>query len=461
LTLATNLEYELENAIISDWSFPRWSQFLFEPWREKVAHGGRGSSKSWTFARALISEADDHYERILCAREIQKSIEESVHRLLSEQIAAMGLSDVFDIQQRSIKHLITGSEFIFEGLRHNVNKIKSLEGLTKVWVEEAEKVSANSWEVLLPTIRKKGSQLYVTYNPDQEDDPTSKMYHKDSPHRSPFAKIVEVNYDDNPWFNETELPALMEYAYKVDPDAAAHVWGGKFRKASKAQILYGKYVVDSFTPKPGWLGPFFGADWGFAQDPTTLVKCWYDPATRDLYIEHEAYGLGVETQLIGKLFKSVPGSLLMANVDGKLVPAPQQHVIRADNSRPETITYVCHYGFNVVGVEKWSGSVEDGIAWLRSCNRIVIHSRCHHAEEEARLYKYKIDPLTGDVLPIVIDKHNHIWDAVRYAMAPAIRQTQEAVFEVQAQIVPIAADLDGMDDYDLTRALFGYVPSNW
>src|SRR5262249_22173502 len=156
---------------------------------------------------------------------------------------------------------------------------------------------------------------------------------------------------------------------------------GQFRKASQAQIFKGKYTVDAFEPQPHWTGPYFGADWGFSSDPTTLIKCWKD-ATK-LYIEHEAYGVGVELNQLPQLWASVPRS--------------KDPTIRADSSRPETIYHLRSLGFNVWATDKWPGSVEDGIAWLRAHEQIVIHPRCKRTEEEFRLYRYKTDPVTGDV----------------------------------------------------------------
>ena len=197
----------------------------------------------------------------------------------------------------------------------------------------------------------------------------------------------------------------MEYDYRVDPDAAAHVWGGQCRSLSDAQVLKGKWTVEAFVHKPDWHGPYFGADWGFSQDPTALVKLWI--SDNCLYAEDEAYGVGVEIDETPALFKTVPGA--------------DKHLIRADNARPETISYMNRNGLRVEAVQKGKGSVEDGVAFLRHFERIIIHPRCKHTAQEARLWSYKTDKLTGDVLPILLDKHNHTWDAARYALEPMIK----------------------------------------
>lgn len=423
-----------------DWKlvdFPEPAEFLFLPARYKVLYGGRGAAKSWSAADALLLIAGDEYKRILCARETQTSITESVHRLLRDRIEALGLSPIYDIQKSIIRCTRTGSEFIFVGIKTDPAKIKSTEGIDICWVEEAEKVSEESWAVLVPTIRKEGSEIWVTFNPNEESDPTSQRFLKKPP---PEAKVVKMSWRDNHWLPEA-LRKEKDYLYRVDPEAAAHVWGGEFRKSSEAQIFKGKYRVEGFDPyeiardghtrvlRHGWTGPYFGADWGFSNDPDTLVKCWRDQT--NLYIEYEAYGVGVNLNEIPALWSDVPEA--------------STHVIRADNARPETIYHVSSMGFNVTAADKWPGSVEDGIRWLRAHESIVIHPRCKRTEEEVRLYRYKTDRLTGDVLPIIEDKHNHCIDALRYAFQPAIRvpEVEEVVtFDEPVQIDPILDDFD-------------------
>jgi phage terminase large subunit len=417
-------------------------QFLFRPKRYKVLYGGRGSAKSWSVARALLYLATKKKLRILCARETQTSITESVHRLLRDQIEAMGLSKLFDIQ-RALIRCRNGSEFTFVGIKTDPAKLKSTEGVDICWVEEAEKVSEQSWAILIPTIRKAGSEIWITFNPDQETDPTAKRFLLNPP---PDAKVVAVSWANNPWL-PAELRKEKDYLYRVDPEAAAHIWGGQFRKGSQAQIFRGRYVVEEFEaeetgpdgrmyPKLGFTGPYFGADWGFSSDPDTLVKLWRDQTK--LYVEYEAYGVGIQLNEIPQLWDTIPGA--------------REHIIRADNSRPETIYHVASLGFNVMPADKWPGSVEDGITWLKHHEQIVIHPRCKRTEEEARLYRYKTDPVTGDVLPIILDKHNHCWDAIRYAMQPAIRVPEQEEIYVHEEPVSISPDLDQfemkyMDEY--------------
>lgn len=395
--------------------FPTWAECLFRPKRNKVIRGGRGSGKSWAVARALSLKAAGRKLRILCTREFQNSITESCHELLSSQIRAMGLAHKYEIQQQGV-YGTNGSEFIFVGTGSNPEKVMSMEGVDIAWCEQAERMSARSWEILIPTVRKAGSEIWVTFNPDEENDPTYQRFVVNPP---PDCISLEVNWQDNPWFPE-ELRREKDYLYRVDPEAAAHVWGGQPRTNQSAQILRGKYIVESFTvpaeewerQRGGWDGPYFGADWGFASDPTTLVKCWIKGATHGqtqgrLHVEHESYGVGVEIVRTPALFDTIPGA--------------RSHLIRADCARPETISHIHNAGFRIEPCEKWKGSVEDGIAVLRSFEQIVIHPRCIHAQEEARVWSYRRDRLTGDVLPDVKPGDDHIWDAVRYALGPMVK----------------------------------------
>lgn len=379
---------------------PRWAARLREPWRYKSIRGGRGSTKSWSVATQNLLDAAERPLRILCARELQNSIKDSVHRLLADRIAALALPG-FDITEREIRHK-NGSLFLFEGLRHNVTKIKSMEGINRLWAEEAQVISEASWETVIPTIRAPDSEIWLTWNVYQETDPTYLRFVANPP---PSLLDLVVNWDQNPWLSD-ELKAEKDYLYSVDPEAAAHVWGGQPRRITDAQVLRGRYVIESFEPGKDWSGPHFGADWGFSVDPTALVRCWVNG--RRLYIEHEAYGVGVDVDDTPALFDKVPGA--------------KSHTIRGDSARPEMISHMRRNGYpRIVGSYKGKGSVEQGVEHLRSYEQIVIHPRCVHAAEEARLWSYKTDRLTGDVLPVLLDKHNHlICDATRYALEPII-----------------------------------------
>lgn len=181
--------------------FPKKFEGLFKPEksRYRVYYGGRGGAKSWNFARALLIKAAQKPMRILCAREFQTSIKDSVHKLLSDQIYALGMESIYEITQNTIRS-INGSEFIFVGIKNNTNNVKSIEGIDICWVEEAQSVSANSWNVLIPTIRKQDSEIWISFNPEFPTDETWKRFVENP---APDSVLVKVNWNDNPWFPET------------------------------------------------------------------------------------------------------------------------------------------------------------------------------------------------------------------------------------------------------------------
>ena len=238
-------------------AFPEKLQFLFEPARYKVAYGGRGAAKSWGFARALLLLGAQKPLRVLCARETQKSIAESVHRLLADQIQELGLGGFYQVQKAAIVGA-NGTLFTFAGIRQSsVADIKSYEGCDVCWVEEAHIVSKHSWDVLVPTIRKEGSEIWVSFNPDLEDDETYKRFVKTPP---ASARLVEINWRDNPWFPAT-LRAEMEELRERDPDGCANIYDGQPRQMGE--------------------GAYFGRVWNAEQDVITqqqlsqLLKPWW------------------------------------------------------------------------------------------------------------------------------------------------------------------------------------------
>lgn len=375
---------------------------LYEPHRYKVYYGGRGSGKSWAVARALIAMSDFGMTRILCCREVQNSIKDSSYQILKDMAERMGLANRFTFKDAEIVHNGTGSRFIFSGLLRNENSIRSKEGIDICWIEEASSVSQRSWDVLTPTIRKTGSELWLTFNPLTVDDPTN-VFIENPP---PNAYVRKVNYWDNPFFPEV-LREQMEWDKQNDFEKYLHVWEGYPLTISDAQVFKGRFVVEPIS-EDLWKKAdrlFFGADFGFARDPSTLVRCFI--LDNRLYIDHEAYGVGVEIDELPQLYRSVPGA--------------DQWPIKGDSARPETISYLRRHGYNIDGAEKWPDSIEEGINFIKSFDKVVIDPRCKHTADEFRLYSYKTDRLTDEVLPVVLDKNNHTIDALRYAMVDYIK----------------------------------------
>jgi phage terminase large subunit len=215
--------------------FPEKLQFLFQPKRYKVAYGGRGSGKSWGFARALLVIGASKTIRVLCAREIQKSIQQSVHQLLRDQIEAMGLSDFYEVLNTEIRGK-NGTQFFFSGLSDQTAiTIKSFEGCTHCWVEEAQSVSEESWKILTPTIRTEGSEIWVTYNPELETDPTHVRFVGNPPDD---CIAVLMNYSDNPYFPATLEKERLHAVRMMSAHDYHNVWEGQCKPAVTGAIYF-------------------------------------------------------------------------------------------------------------------------------------------------------------------------------------------------------------------------------
>lgn len=396
---------------------PKYAKSLFIPKRYKIFWGGRGAARSWSFARAILIRGSQVELRILCCREFQKSIDDSVHKLFSDQIGLLKLKG-WIVQKKTIVHVGTGTSISFEGLRYNTNRIKSYEGIDICWIEEAESVTKDSWEILIPTIRKSGSEIWISFNPDLEDDPTYVRFVLGEP---PNAIVEKVGWEDNPWFHLTEMVAEKDYLYRVDPETADHIWGGEPKKHAQAQVLRGKWVVESFQrprndlerKQMGLIGPFYGGDFGFT-DATCCVELYIRkmpaPSQGVLLVSRESWKINLDIDHIYNRWIRDIGKYLSSRT------------IRADSSRPETISYLQRHGFrNMRSVYKWKGSVEDGVAFLRQFEQIIIHPDCKHWRQEARNYSFKVDKMTGVISNDLEDKDNHLMDASRYALTPLIR----------------------------------------
>ena len=347
----------------------------------KVFWGGRGSGKTVTLSKALLVRGFRQKERILCCRQYQNSLSDSVLKTLEDEIYELGLQGFYEVQNSAV-YGKNGTEMMFKGLHNNVQSIKSTAGVTITFIEEAQTVSEKSYEILIPTVlRTPSPEIWVAFNPDQESDPTYKRFIT-SPPPADQAYIRRVNYDENPYFPEP-LRKEMEYLRRVDPDAHAHVWLGECRLSSEAQVLHGKWEIGELTVPANAAGPYLASDFGFASDPTTLVKCWIIGASSTsqgtLYVEHDFGKVGLEIRDTAAAFKQA-------------VPDADKYTIYGDCARPETISHLVSEKLKVVGCDKWTGSVEDGIAFLRSFEKIVIHPRCKGTIQEARLYSYKTDP---------------------------------------------------------------------
>ena len=356
--------------------------------------GGEGSGKSHFFAEALIEQCVLEKTNAVCVREIQKSLSQSVKKLLEDKIESLGVGSMFEVQESQIK-APHGGLIIFQGMQnHTADSIKSLEGYDIAWVEEAQSLSQRSLDLLRPTIRKPGSEIWFSWNPNKASDPVDLLLRGDNP--PPASVVVEANYQDNPWLPDV-LREELEYDRKRDPSKFAHVWLGAYQSNSEARV-FSNWSIEEFSTPPGAIFRL-GADWGFSVDPSVLVRCFI--VGRRLYVDYEAYMVGCEIDQLPDLFDRVPDA--------------RKWFITADSARPETISYMRKHGYpKINSAIKGAKSLEEGVEFLKSFD-IIVHPRCTNLIDELNRYSYKIDSLTEMVLPILEDKDNHVIDALRYA----------------------------------------------
>lgn len=383
-------------------------------------YGGRAGIKSWQVARGLLCRAQRKKIKVLCAREYQASIRDSVFSLLKNQAELLGIQGFFNFAQTTVTGA-NGSSFIFAGLKQNIESKKGIEDVDILWIEEGQSLSQNSLDIIEPTIRKPGSQIIITFNTGSEDDPVYQFVVIGGA-GDPDFYVRKVTYLDHPFASEETIKSA-ERMKKKDPEAYRHIWLGEPWTRSDSQVLNGCWregIIEipedpEEREKAGIDGPYFGSDFGFSVDPATLSKFWIIGRTKSnpgtLYVEKEAYGHGIEIDDYPSFYGQIPEH------DG--------YMIRADNSRPEIISHLKRKGIKITAAKKWKGSVEDGITFLRSFEEIVIHPQCKYTLQEARLWSYKTDKQTGDVLPVLVDDNNHCWDGIRYGLQPLIKPQKE------------------------------------
>lgn len=403
---------------------PRVFRPLLESARYKGAHGGRGGAKSHFFAGLLVLRCLQAPTRAVCVREIQRSLEQSVKRLLEDKIQDLGLGSLFRILNTHIE-TPGGGIIIFQGTQnHTSESIKSLEGYDIAWVEEAQSLSQRSLDLLRPTIRKAGSELWFSWNPRSASDPVDAFLRGGNP--PPSSVVVEASWRDNPWLPD-ELRTELEWDRTRDPAKYAHVWGGEYLRRTEAQVFRNWRVAEFDTPPDARF--YFGGDWGFSVDPAVLVRCWIEGRT--LYVDQEAYAVGCEVDYLPFLFggchddeirrlnAAAWDSMPQSYRGWRGVDQARRWPLIADSARPETISYMQRHGFpRIEASRKGAGSVEEGIEFLQSYE-IVVHPRCVHAADELATYSYKTDRQTDEVLPVLEDRRNHVIDSLRYAVEKA------------------------------------------
>ena len=384
---------------------------LLQPSRYKGLHGGRGSGKSHEFGDLLIERCVMRpATRAVCVREYQRSLEQSVKRLLEDKIDAFNLQREFRVLNTHIETPGDGI-IIFQGMQnHTAESIKSLEGYDVAWVEEAQSLSQRSLDLLRPTIREADSEIWCSWNPRHATDPVDVMLRSETP--PPNSIVIASTYKDNPWFPDV-LRAEMLWDQARDPEKYRHIWLGEYERHAESRV-FKNWRVEEFDAPPADTTLLFGGDWGYSIDPAVLVRSWLRLPTIEqlkvnafaratLMIDREAYKIGCEIDHLPALFDTIE------NGQARAWP------IVADSARPETISYMQRHGYpRIEAAIKGPNSVKEGVIFLQGYD-IIIHPRCTHTIDEFTMYSYVTDKLTGIVTPILEDKKNHVIDSVRYA----------------------------------------------
>lgn len=403
-----DVEVDLESKV------PKIYRPIFLPSADKyrylVLAGGRGSGKSWAAAMKVVVSMIVHKGfKVLVAREFGSDIDGSASALIKETIEHLGLSAFFDIQKKSVTCKLNGSEIRFRGLaKDRAQGAKSIEGVGLVWIEEAHNISKDTWGTLTPSIRKTGSQIMLSYNPYNETDPIHNKFFVRREDEDISLKILSTIYDNNNPIsgksNASESLWIDERSCKKnDPDRYDHVWLGKCLEFDDASI-FSKKIKRYNQDIPNNVDVIGGIDWGYSVDPMACV-CGY---IRDnsLFISRAFSEVGVEIS---------DWSDWMSEVFTKGTP------IYADSSQPGNISHLQSYGWDVRSCRKYSGSVQDGITFLRGLDGIYVHSDISDGVvQEMMSYSWKRNRVTNKILPVPEDKDNHVWDAVRYMVGDYI-----------------------------------------
>lgn len=416
---------------------PKLLPYWREEHRYKGLKGGRGSTKSHSVAHRLVIDAATTHVRAACMREIQNSIKDSSKQLLEDKIVEHFGSNqrLFKITDREITCPSTDSLFIFRGLQnHTASSIKSLEAFNRGWYEEAQALSQKSIELATPTFRA-GSEQTFTWNPEDGDDdkdekfdPVGVFFRNGMEDQRQYGgtafQLIDINYVDNPWFEETGLRADMERDKRRDYDKYLHIWMGHKRSNSEARVFKNVKSLSFDTP----LNAVFlhGADWGFSIDPTVLLRCFtgdlvdgqavYNPDGRCLFIDAEAYQVGCRIEDTPALFDNLGLGDKIAPPPGLEKGSARKWPIRADSSDPQLIDYMQRNGYPlIVPATKGPNSIVEGITFLQDYD-IIVHPRAPHALDEFNFYSYKVDKRTKQITRELSEKKNHVIDSARYAL---------------------------------------------
>lgn len=403
--------------------FPEKLRFLFAPARYKVVRGGRGSGKSWGFARALLIQAAQKPMRVLCTREVQKSIAQSVHQLLKDQIAELGLGAFYEVLATEIRGR-NGSQFFFSGLSdQTAESLKSFEGVDVCWCEEAQAISKRSWDILIPTIRKNGSEIWVSFNPQLESDETYQRFVASPP---PDCVSIEMNHSDNARFPEV-LEKEREHAKaSMKAEDYAHIWEGKCKPAVEGAIYFDAMSAAISAgrirnvPHDCSLKTHVVFDLGMA-DAMTLILC--QKVASEIRIVHYIEG----TQRILADYNAELRALRLDDqpMNWGTLYLPHDGFHTRHQTGKDDATILRGMGWNVQQVPNIH--VNSGIDRAREVfPRVYFHEgRTKRLIECLKRYRWNISEKTGQAQNPLHDEFSHGADAFRYMALVSDQMTNE------------------------------------
>lgn len=408
--------------------FPKKLRFLFEPSRYKVARGGRGSAKSWSIARALLIQGAQRTLRVLCTREVQKSIQQSVHQLLKDQIENLGLGGEYETLATEIRGRKNGTLFLFSGLSDmTAESLKSYEGVDIVWVEEAQSVTKNSWNILIPTIRKEASEIWISYNPQLESDETHQRFTINQP---PGCVSVEVNWRDNPYFPKV-LEAERQHAEAtMKPEEYAHIWEGKCKPAVEGAIYF-----DQMAKAGGRISDV-------PHDPLLKTHCVWDLGFNDSMAIILVQKVASEIRVVGyiegsqRTLANYSAELRELKLDGEPINwgkvfLPHDGFATRHQSGRSDAEILRGLKWDVPGTSLNPGvpnlPVEEGIRRARdSFHRVYFNkTRAARLVECLKRYRRHVSQATGEPGKPVHDEFSHGADAFRYMVLCADEMTND------------------------------------
>ena len=402
---------EFEDTIVQ---LPSKIMGVFEQPRGELSfrclYGGRGGGKSYSVALMVLIWGIQDPIKVWCVRKYFSSIKNSFFAELASAIKGNEwLNEYYEHGANFIRGS-NGTEFIFSGVELNQSSVKSTAQVDVLVIEEAEDISMDSFNILLPTIRKEGAEVIVIWNPKDEDSAVDKLFIKNKQENS---VVVKVGYQDNPWLSSRINEIRMLQKKTLPDDMYRWIWDGEYLKNNNAAVFYGRWEIAEFEAgDDGWDGPYYGLDFG-DKHPTAATRCWIHADA--LWIDYEGGGSGIELRdMVGALERQVPGIL--------------DNVVRADPAWPQSIQYLRAHGMDqITEAKKGAGSVDKGVKYIKSLRRVYIHPRCENVINNFRSYLYVVN--NGGDITDRLTKVNDDWiDSLRYALEPLINGTDTSFF---------------------------------